>query len=355
MTDEASVAALVRAPRGAGAGVTAGRALVALVALVALLSACAPAAGPVSRSGPNEPRCPAVVPPAAGVTLPMAQGNDAGAKVTTEAEDAELYAMPASVTERGKKRHPTAVVFFAPAKPPLDTDEAGLSAVAPNPLQPAVCTDRGKLKFGAACGVLLPARTTVRLSGGQQVEVRRGGGLPSGETKLKPPLAPACCMYAGCHGVTHPFSAAEGAWVINKPVIAIWPADADVDLETPALERELPEDVLTNATRAVLALSGNVTAAVHQAFEVRGHRYLTTRSLGQWGAMFLREDAGTWRAQMVPTVQHSRAVMVLAVTDVDHDGKNEVLTLAPYANDYAFAVLVDDQTVPGWSYSCGNI
>ncbi|MBK6692628.1 MAG: hypothetical protein IPG50_10535 [Myxococcales bacterium] len=212
---------------------------------------------------------------------------------------------------------------------------------------PVVCSKQGALVFGAACASLLPPRAAVQVLGGAKMTLVQGGGLPLDETELKAPEAPACCMYNGCRGVTVPFTPAGAPWIAKKITVAVWPAEANVDLVVPGAKEALSAPELRAAADAMSIPTERAVGVT-----VRGHRYATAKNGG--GAL-VRFDSGRWTPALKELLQFGRSASIVAVTDVNRDGQNEIMVYGPFANDYAFAALSDDKDAPGWSFSCGNI
>jgi hypothetical protein len=50
-----------------------------------------------------------------------------------------------------------------------------------------------------------------------------------------------------------------------------------------------------------------------------------------------------------------RGHLVLATTDLDHDGRLELVTYAIWANDHGIDVYTEADAKPIYGYSCGNI
>lgn len=247
--------------------------------------------------------------------------------------------MPDPVRTPGTQKVHRAVVFYAPASATYDED--GLATITPAWFFPVVCVDGRVIRYGNACAPLVPAVAKVAMTSGRELTLARGGGLANHEHDPNPvprPFAPACCFYEGCQGKVTPFTPKGAPLLAMRPAIAVWPADADVGLEVPSLERTLtgePENV-------------------HQSFEVRGQEYATTYGRLIGGALLHREPTG-WVPVDLPGLKYSRAAAVLAVTDVDQDGKNELFVYGHWANDYAFALHVEGQATPPLHYNCGNI
>ena len=227
------------------------------------------------------------------------------------------------------------------------SDSGQLTFVAPTPFMPVVCSKQGALAFGAACASLMPSRALVHVVGGAKMTLMQGGGLPLDETDLKAPEAPACCMYNGCRGVTVPFTSAGAPWIAKKITVAVWPAEANVELVVPGAKEAFSAPELGAAATAMSVPMGSAVGVT-----VRGRRYATAK---KGGGAVVRFDKGRWTPALKELLQFGRSASIVAVTDVNRDGHNEIMVYGPFANDYAFAALSDDKDAPGWSFSCGNI
>lgn len=292
-------------------------------ALAVLLVAC----GQPRRSGPT-PTCPpaaaaSLAPgsdarapaPASPLPLPAASSlrPSAVAEPAAPAPDEErLYPGPDGARIDGpKKRHRTAVLLFAP---PRSNDIEPLARIETLAFQPVLCSIEGRLHAGLRCGEVMPRRTTVRLtstsSGDDTMEVTRStspfvANTEDGTVTYPAPYAPSCCSYKRCDGKTIPYRpvpASGFALATTKTILAVWPADADVDLD--------PKTAETDAT--------------------------TPRS---------------WSLQTVGP----RKLLQLATSDMDHDGKLETLVYEWWANDFGLDVFVAGTSAPLHQVRCGNI
>src|SRR6185437_13531252 len=123
----------------------------------------------------------------------------------------------------------------------------------------------------------------------------------AGEHDYPAPYGPACCMYNTCIGHTIPYTA-----VTAKPEsgahtrFGVWPADADVSLE-------------------VSSAGGS------------GSRDRRSAHPGGNGEV------------------------LLATSDVDHDGTLELIAYELWANDFGLDVFATGSQTPSYAFSCGNI
>jgi hypothetical protein len=87
-----------------------------------------------------------------------------------------------------------------------------------------------------------------------------------------------------------------------------------------------------------------------QAFVRNGRRYA---SLGAWpmdGVLFVDSSSG-WQVAF----ERFAVMYLLATSDVDGDGRPELLVYESWVNDYGLDVLANDETTPAYHFSCGNI
>jgi len=180
--------------------------------------------------------------------------------------------------------------------------------------QPVLCTIDGVIGAGQRCGEIMPRAVTVRLtdasSGHDTMDLMRSAvpyvtNTDDGPVTFPAPYGPSCCMYRRCVGRTIPYRplAAPGtALTTSKTILAVWPADADIDLQ--------PRSATTDDPAA--------------------HGW----TLARMGA---------------------RKLLELATSDIDHDGRTESLVYEWWANDYGLDVLVRGTAAPIHAFSCGNI
>jgi hypothetical protein len=264
-------------------------------------------------------------------------------------------------TTRVRKR--TAVVLVAP---PVHIEETDPSMYVPRTrFVPLVCVVNGVLFTGLRCGEAMPARTKIRstYSGESlatnefEVERTRTPSINTDGSKLMPPYAFACCMYNTCVGKTVPYSVVEdGDWVVTnrRTLIGVWPMDAEVDLRPLAFGVDEDVDVhdapwLAPGTSAAQAGPNRIMVPM-QAFARGTRRYA---ALGAWpmdGSIFA--DTGSGWTQIL---RRFAPLFMLATTDVDGDGRPELLAYESWVNDYGLDVFVNDAPAPAYQFSCGNI
>jgi hypothetical protein len=301
----------------------------AVAVAAAFASACgspAPQKAPSAAVASAAPACPsnAVAPPAVTVSAPA----DAGAAAVSRADDATASRDESNEADRARffpgadeagsprdrSRKKTAVLLFAP---PVQhrMEEQGLSQLDTLSFQPVVCAIGGKLFTGVKCGEAMPARAKVRLTSGglaSEMELHRSTTAfrddASGRV-FQPPYAPACCMYNTCVGQTVPYLPSERSSVAlytTKTLLAVWPPDAEIDLQP-------------------------LGADTFDASAPPPYSRAAGASLG------------------------ARAFYVLSKSDVDGDGRHELVVFEHYANDYGLAVLPAENQPPLYRFSCGNI
>jgi hypothetical protein len=271
-------------------------------------------APPVASAVP----CPATPSPLASASPPPPPTAtvDLDANLLPGADETKLVRNDGTDVPRTRK--PTAVLLFAQPSARSTDDEEGLRNVASVRFQPVACSIRGTLAFGAKCGEAMPAKAVVRLT--------RAGDISRGEIELrrskvpfvdpfddtaKPypaPYAPACCMYKGCFGKTVPyfFTGATNEWFLEttKTILAVWPADADIGL--------VP---------------------------------MTTVEAGA--------ASGAWDGSC-PGVFFG-GCRLLSTTDIDGDGRPELLIYEKWVNNYGLAVKANRGTTELYRFSCGSV
>ncbi len=263
--------------------------------------ACAPVVSTSTPVAAAAPSCPPCSPSKA----------DAGLPVTSTSAAERFYPGSDSARRGPSKRYPTAVLLFAP---PRAEDVEPLAQIETLSFQPVLCVIAGKIETGVQCGEVMPRKTTVRLtaasSGHDTMEVMRPTtafvtSTEDGPVTMPAPYAPACCMYKSCFGRTIPYRPADRPGTVlstSKTILAVWPEDAEIDL-TP---------------------------------------------------MTPETDDATLRTWKVDSVG-ARKLFQLSTSDLDHDGRPEILVYEQWANDYGLDVFANGATAPTYRFSCGNI
>lgn len=260
-----------------------------------------------------------------------------------------------------RARRPTAVLLFAPPSPPLA--DGALVSVETLRFQPIVCSLRGKLAVGARCGEVMPARATVRLTdsgdpGREELELVRSTVAfrdEAGGQVYPAPYGPSCCMYNTCVGRTVPYyprpTDPRSVLVTTKTVLAVWPADAEIDLTvfTPGLA----EDVKLDDAPWLRQPVGRTAQRTTQSVLVGSRRYAVVAEDRMSIGVFMSPGApgASWQRLLSEPV---RDYYVLSASDLDGDGRPELLVYALWANDYGLHLL-GDAPKPLYSFSCGNI
>jgi len=279
---------------------------------------------------------------------------------TSESGEARFF--PGADSARSPRaRKATAVLLFAP--PGSRVEDGALSSVSKLRLQPLVCSLAGKLGVGARCGEAMPARVKVRLTaaGGvldlEELELERSTDKfrdEAGHKVYPPPYGPACCMYNTCVGKTVPYYPKDShdgfVLTTDKTILAVWPADAEIDLSVFAPGRseevKLSDGPWTRAPEAATALQ------VSQAVLFRGRRYASLSASAMGHGLFA-DGGGGW--QLVLNEMGVREYLLLAAADLDGDGRPELVVYSRWANDYGLHVLGGDPPKSIYSFSCGNI
>jgi hypothetical protein len=157
----------------------------------------------------------------------------------------------------------------------------------------------------------MPAKATVRLTGGGTMDVQRRTTPfkdTNGARTFTAPYAPSCCMYNTCVGRTIPYTPADDgvtATRTHRTVLAVWPKDAEIELVPESADR------------------------------------------------FDASKKATW--QRAAGSPGAREYLPIATTDLDEDGKREVVVYERWANDYALFVVPKEGDAPLLRFSCGNI
>ena len=243
-------------------------------------------------------------------------------------------------------RHARAVLLIAPRL------SAGDDHAAPKPADrrfvPIVCSIDGGLQTGVRCGEIMPPRAKIRIPAGELAVQRSTTTFhdDAGGHDYPAPYGPACCMYNTCIGRTVPYAPAPAAApsLGERTLLAVWPPDADLALEVAG-------DGVTGGAAADLPPHAP-DELVLQAF-ARGTRRYATVGTPYGGRISWNLGAGWTTARSGPP--GPRGSVILATTDVNHDGHLELIGYQLWANDHGIDVLGDADTSPLYSYSCGNI
>lgn len=313
------------------------------------------------------PTCPPCVNSAPAPVRPIDAGSPAAVEKTPPLPDLEDF-LPARYfpgpdnARNERKRRANVVILFAPPGPMGPVPEAGLASVEKLRLQPVVCVLGGKLAYGPRCGEVMPPRTTVRLtdtgsSGFEEIDVERPSAPyhdRNGNHTYAPPYGPACCMYNTCVGKTVPYFAKSNdshlVLTTTKTVLGVWPADAE--LEMTLLGPGAAEDVSLGAPPwTTLPLEKNAKSLV-QALQIGDRRYASIRNGLSGTSLFADLGKGFVR---LDGDQGVREFYILSATDLDRDGKPELLVYAHWANDYGLHLYANDAPAPVYGFSCGNI
>lgn len=205
----------------------------------------------------------------------------------------------------------------------------------------------------------MPARATVRLteaggSGYGELDLERSTQAfrdEAGGQTYPAPYGPACCMYNTCVGRTVPYfpkrTHPDAAFMTTRTVLAVWPADAEIDLAP--LAPGLAED--TRVDDGPWA-RGERPARLIQSLLVHGRRYASIAQGNMNSGLFVDGGKG-WQ----PLLRDlgAREYYLLSTSDLDGNGRSELLVYARWANDYGLHVVAEDAPKPLYSFSCGNI
>lgn len=297
---------------------------------------------------------------------------DAGATATVAIEKAaqpdvesamlERYFAGADTARTERKKRGNVVLLFSPPGLMSPVPEAGVATVEKLRLQPVLCVLGGKLAYGPRCGEAMPPRTTVRLtdtgsSSFEEIDVERATAPyhdRNGNHTYAPPYGPACCMYNTCVGKTVPYFAktndSNSVMTTTKTVFGIWPADAEVELTL--LHPGAAEDVSVGAPPWTSLPLDKAGKNLVQALQVGQRRYASIRGGLSGTGLFADLGQGFTRLDGDHGV---REFYVLSASDLDHDGRPELIVYAHWANDYGLHVYANDAAAPVYGFSCGNI
>jgi hypothetical protein len=309
---------------------------------------------------------PAASPGSAATANPAADAAPADTSQPSDSEAARIFPGPDS-TGSQRMRRKTAVLLFAP--PTERSEDAAISSVEALRFQPIACSLRGKLAVGARCGEAMPRAVTVRLTntggslGLQELDLERST-VPfrdgAGSHVYPAPYGPACCMYNTCVGKTVPYlpkrSQPNSVLTTTQTVLAVWPADAEIDLTVfePGLSAEVKIDAapwLSSQSQSQSPAAGRAPR-LGQTVLFLNRRYSAVASGGMGGSLFADIGSGWQRVLGEPGV---RDYYLLSGSDLDGDGRPELLVYARWANDYGLHLLANDAAKPAYSFSCGNI
>jgi hypothetical protein len=303
------------------------------------------------------PATPPVAPPVAPATAQPAASADAGPTAEEESTALSRFFPGTDVAQTQRKRRPIAVLLFAP--PTRPSADGALSSIETLRFQPVVCSIRGQLAVGARCGEVMPPRATVRLTeagdaGRGELELERST-LPfrdeAGGQVYPAPYGPACCMYNTCVGRTVPYfpkrTQPDAAFMTTKTLLAVWPADAEIDLAPlapgPAEDARVDDGPWARGERP---------ARLIQSLLLHGRRYASIAQGNMNSGLFVDGGKG-WQPLMREL--GAREYYLLSTSDLDGNGRSELVVYARWANDYGLHVLAEDAPKQLYSFSCGNI
>ncbi len=260
-----------------------------------------------ASSGP--PLTVVVVPPSSAAARPVA------GEVVNVSNRKRFYPAADDTSEPHARKRTAVLLFAAPSERQAGGEEI-LAEATPESLrrltfEPVLCVLDGKLAGGLRCAEAMPAKATVRMTGGGTMDLARRTAAfkdTAGQRSFPAPYAPSCCMYNTCVGKTIPYAPVDdGVTVLHthRTVLAVWPKDAEIDLAPEAAD----------------------------AFDA-SKQPIWQRAAGSPGA---------------------REYVPIATTDMDGDKKREVLVYERWANDYALFVVPKEGDAPLFRFSCGNI
>ncbi len=265
---------------------------------------------PAASSGPAVTVV--VAPPSSAPALPVA------GDVSSVPNRKRFYPAADDTSEPHARKKTAVLLFAAPGDREASGEEALAEAVPESvrrlTFEPVLCVLDGRLHAGLRCAEVMPAKATVRITGGGTMDVlRRTASFKdtAGQRTLPAPYAPSCCMYNTCVGKTIPYAPVDDGMTVlttHRTMLAVWPKDAEIDLA--------PE-------------TADAFDAAKQPIWQR------TATAG----------GGPGAHEYVP----------IATADMDGDKKREVLVYERWANDYALFVVAKEGDAPLFRFSCGNI
>jgi len=323
---------------------------IGFTALVPLLFvfACRPSPTPAAEVArtPIVAAGPASAPPSP-ISAPPIETEPPPPFVAAREEDARRFLHPPGPRETSK-RYDHAVVLYARTQ--TIWDAGGKNEREETRLVPLVCILERRLATGRACMKGAPASGEVRLTDGTR---HRVAGIKRGTEE--------CTMAGEPRGKTDVWRLAKPV-ESDRPLLAIWPADADVGL----VAHGAPEIAPTPAERALLHLDDKygvdptLTASLLQAFEEdldgdgSKERVFSVLLDGQQPSfradvVFLRGGAAT---SVDGTGPRHRAA--LATVDPVGNSRRYTIVLEEWVNDYGIGVQ-DPLGKSVYGYHCGNI
>jgi hypothetical protein len=190
----------------------------------------------------------------------------------------------------------------------------------------------------------MPPRATIRTPTGDLAVQRSTKTFhdEAGGHDYPPPYEPTCCTYNTCLGNTIPYTpVGEAKPRDHRTAFAVWPADADIGLE---IAGDDPAATELPPLRRGMHVTQAYSRGTHH-FAAINNRYS--------GVLAWKAGSG-WVTQS-DDEEGPRGHVLLATTDLDHDGRLELISYAIWANDHGIDVLTEADAKPIYSYSCGNI
>lgn len=186
------------------------------------------------------------------------------------------------------------------------------------------------VRGGASCLATAKRLAAIRVND-EEVPVRRAARVAE------------CHVPDGEHPVTVGLRLADDRSSAFRPLtLAVWPASADIGLEL------VPASKQGGALYLDLDSDG-----APERLELHKDAPRPPPPRDVWLDIIDGKDA-TKSVRLSPFFAASE-LTVLATTDVDRDGKREIVIHAKYVNDYGVAVIEYGRAEPAYSFNCGNI
>lgn len=207
-------------------------------------------------------------------------------------------------------------------------------------LVPLVCSSSpGQLAAGPTCAKAVPGKTAVALSDGTTAKTRGKGKVG------------VCLEFPGDQPVK-----TTGLRLASAPddvLAAAWPAGEDLGLRAPAASKApLP----ANAPR------GDVTSMLSDDLDGDGKAELLVSLVrdprprpAAWVGLWIVPGDGAAPFLLDERRNGPGGLDVIATSDVDGDGKREIVVYAPWGNEYDVAVYEYGTADPVYAYECGNM
>jgi hypothetical protein len=230
-------------------------------------------------------------------------------------------------------------------------------------LIPVACSIDGVLRTGLRCGEAMPPAIDALIVGVGMIHAERSQTDfhdRAGDQHYAAPRGPECCSYNTCRGETIPYFSAprgeprqpprdehdlpdHGAF----PVVAVWPADANVRLAAhdPKVGLDLPSPPRFTVDQQVRV--GDVALAAG--------RPLADRFCASCAELLYQESNEPWTRIKTGDGPGADGFVVMVTTDLDRNGRAEAVVRERWRNNYGLTFIGNDWSRPMHRFSCGGI